>query len=307
MHLWRLSSSSSARIAHGLSEDREAKDGATFVSVVAMLLTLTLGGLSLFERQEFGTVKVGTLWGSVQETQLDDGINFPVNPFVTWTEYNVQTNVEEFTGRDAFECLSKDDKEFYLEANASWRMVPGSAWWVKQNLKNGDALIRGALRTGPRKATAAYDLMEINENSAKLEELAVKAANDAIRADIIAEYFPNNPEDAIIPYRISKFNFRKPQLPESIQEAITLKFAKQQEAEAMAFVIQKEEQEKRRKKIEAEGIKEFQETVTEGISDKLLYWKYIEAMRELAGSDNTTFVFAPDGRENPFQIMVPAK
>lgn len=296
-----------ASIVRGLAYDDDVHFGAGAIRGVALIAVLLFGSLSLFERQEFGTVKVGTLWGDVQDTQLNNGINFPVNPFVSWTEYNVQLHTQEFTGNDAFECLSKDDKEFFIEANASHRMVPESAWWVKENLKDVESLVRGAIRTGPRKATAVFDLMAMNENTAELEKLAVKAANDAIRENMIETYFRENPEDVVIPYVVTKYDFRKPELPQSIQEAITLKFAKQQEAEAMQFVLDKERKEAERKEIEAQGIADFQRIVTEGINERLLYWRYIEVMRELAGSENTTFIFAPDGRDNPFQILVPTK
>jgi regulator of protease activity HflC (stomatin/prohibitin superfamily) len=120
-------------------------------------------------------------------------------------------------------------------------------------------------------------------------------------------YFtPDTPlADIVIPFLVTKVDFRKPELPKSIQQAITEKFAKQQESEAMAFVIAKERQEAERKSIEAQGIADFQRIVTEGINENLLYWRYIEVMRELAGSNNTTYIFAPDGRENPFMTTLP--
>ena len=58
----------------------------------------------------------------------------------------------------------------------------------------------------------------------------------------------------------------------------------------MSFRLQKEKQEADRKRIEAEGIRDFQRTVTAGISDQLLVWKGIEATEKLAGSNNTKIV-----------------
>ena len=58
----------------------------------------------------------------------------------------------------------------------------------------------------------------------------------------------------------------------------------------MEFVLQRERQEAERKRVEAQGIKDFQNIVTEGISEKLLEWKGIEATVELARSTNSKVV-----------------
>jgi len=58
----------------------------------------------------------------------------------------------------------------------------------------------------------------------------------------------------------------------------------------MEFVLQKERQEAERKRVEASGIKDFQDIVTQGISEKLLEWKGIEATVELARSSNSKVI-----------------
>ena len=71
------------------------------------------------------------------------------------------------------------------------------------------------------------------------------------------------------------------QLPETLKHAIEAKQQAQQEAQRMEFVLQREKQEAERKRVEAAGIKDFQDIVSQGISDKLLEWKGIEATIEL--------------------------
>jgi regulator of protease activity HflC (stomatin/prohibitin superfamily) len=58
----------------------------------------------------------------------------------------------------------------------------------------------------------------------------------------------------------------------------------------MSFKLQKEKQEADRKRIEAQGIRDFQQTVSQGISQQLLEWKGIEATENLAKSTNTKIV-----------------
>ena len=58
----------------------------------------------------------------------------------------------------------------------------------------------------------------------------------------------------------------------------------------MKFVLQKEQQEAERKRIEAQGVADFQRIVAQGISPQLLEWKGIEATEKLAVSSNSKIV-----------------
>lgn len=80
------------------------------------------------------------------------------------------------------------------------------------------------------------------------------------------------------------------QLPETLKHAIEAKQQAQQEAQRMEFVLQREKQEAERKRVEATGIKDFQDIVSQGISDKLLEWKGIEATMELVKSQNAKVI-----------------
>ena len=70
--------------------------------------------------------------------------------------------------------------------------------------------------------------------------------------------------------------------PETLKRAIEAKQQAEQEAPAMTFRLQKERQEAERKRIEAQGIKDFQDIVRKGIDEQLLVWKGIEATEALA-------------------------
>jgi len=79
-------------------------------------------------------------------------------------------------------------------------------------------------------------------------------------------------------------------LPAKITAAIEDKLSADQESQRMTFVLTKEKQEAERKRIEAQGVADFQKIVTDGISDKLLQWKGIEATQDLAKSQNAKIV-----------------
>ena len=73
----------------------------------------------------------------------------------------------------------------------------------------------------------------------------------------------------------------------------------------MAFVLQKEKQEADRKRIEAQGIRDFQQTVSQGISQQLLEWKGIEATERLATSTNSKVVLIGNTKNGLPLILEP--
>lgn len=79
-------------------------------------------------------------------------------------------------------------------------------------------------------------------------------------------------------------------LPEQIDRAIQNKLVVEQQAQEYDFRLARERKEKERKRIEAEGIRAFQDIVAEGISDRYLRWKGIDATLELAKSENAKVV-----------------
>ena len=90
---------------------------------------------------------------------------------------------------------------------------------------------------------------------------------------------------------------RQIQLPARLTQSIEEKLQAEQESQRMSFVLQKEKQEAERKRIEAKGIADFQEIVSQGINNNLLRWKGIEATEKLANSQNSKVVVIGSGKD----------
>ena len=73
----------------------------------------------------------------------------------------------------------------------------------------------------------------------------------------------------------------------------------------MNFVLQKEKQEAERKRIEAQGIRDFQQTISQGLSQQLLQWKGIEATERLATSANAKVIMIGSPRTGLPLILEP--
>jgi len=87
---------------------------------------------------------------------------------------------------------------------------------------------------------------------------------------------------------------RNVQLPQLLTTAIQEKLQAEQQAQRMRFVLDRERQEAERKRVEGQGIADFQTIVARGISPELLKWKAIEVAHELSKSPNTKVVILGD-------------
>ena len=132
------------------------------------------------------------------------------------------------------------------------------------------------IRSAIREVTASYEAKSL-----------YSAEREKIAQEIFTLCHKLTTERGII---VEQVLLRKIGLPAVVANAIQEKLRREQEAEQMKFVLQKEQQEAERKRIEAQGVADFQRIVAQGISPQLLEWKGIEATEKLALSPNTKIV-----------------
>ncbi len=140
-----------------------------------------------------------------------------------------------------------------------------------------------SVRSVSREVIAKYLPEEIN--TSKREKIQDEI-QDRLREKLAANFIQLN--DVLI---------RNIRLPQTLEAAIERKLQQEQESLEYEFRLEKESKEAQRKRIEAEGIRDFQDIVSEGISDELLRWKGIEATQNLAESPNTKVVVVGGGED----------
>ena len=138
-----------------------------------------------------------------------------------------------------------------------------------------------------REAESKSDTVAVAGQPRKSRHNAVGAEREQIRYDLIETLNATLAGRGIV---VEDVPMRAIVLPAKLTESIERKLQMEQESQRMDFVLQKEQQEAKRKSIEAQGIADFQRIVSNGIDDKLLRWKGIEATVELAKSDNAKVV-----------------
>ncbi len=105
--------------------------------------------------------------------------------------------------------------------------------------------------------------------------------------------------------KVDDLQIRSVTLPAAVREAIERKLAAEQHAQEYSFILQSEEKEAQRKRIEAAGIRDFQAIVSSGISDQYLRWKGIDATLQLAQSNNSKVVVIGAGADGLPIILNP--
>lgn len=220
-----------------------------------------------------GHVGVKDLFGRVSSDVLLPGVRFVI-PFTRVIKMSVKTQELKETA----EVPSKEGLIMDLEGSLLFRLDPSKADDIYRTIGPNyqETAVHPQIRSAIREVTASYEAKvlysaERERISQETLELFRKMAKDR---GIIAE--------AVL--------LRKIGLPEIVANAIQEKLRREQEAEQMKFVLQKESQEAERKRIEARGIADFQQIVASGISDALLEWKGIEATEKLALSQNSKVV-----------------
>jgi regulator of protease activity HflC (stomatin/prohibitin superfamily) len=248
-------------------------------TVVGGLGLLVLGGLGFVIAMSStscvhtGHVGVVSVFGRVTGRTLGEGIHL-INPAARVTELSIKT--QEIKERAS--VPSKEGLIMGVEASILYHLDPVQAATVYQKVGANyvDVLLVPTFRSGIRAITAA-------NSAASLYSDARESIARSIMDDVARQVSPRG----IV---VENVLLRDLQLPDTLKHAIEAKQQAQQEAQRMEFVLQREKQEAERKRVEASGIKDFQDIVSQGISEKLLEWKGIEATIELVKSQNSKVI-----------------
>jgi regulator of protease activity HflC (stomatin/prohibitin superfamily) len=220
-----------------------------------------------------GHVGVKDFFGFVSPTTLSPGLRIVV-PFTRVVNMSIQT--QEFM--EVADTPSKEGLIINLDVSLLYRLDPNKAVDIYKTVGSNykDIVVQPQLRSAIREVTASYEAKAM-----------YSVERERIANEIMSLYVKLTKDRGIITDQVL---LRKIGLPNTLAAAIQEKLKREQESEQMKFVLQKEQQEAERKRIEAQGIADFQKIVSLGISPMLLEWKGIEATEKLASSPNTKIV-----------------
>lgn len=220
-----------------------------------------------------GHVGVLTLFGRVTGEAIPEGMHF-VNPFKVNNTMSVRT--QEI--KEQASVPSNEGLIITMDTSLLFHLNAGNAADVYQKVgpRYADVVVEPNLRAAIREVTASHSANALY--SGEREKVAAQI-NEQLTREL--------GKRGIV---VENILLRDIQLPMALKQSIETKQQAEQESLAMSFRLQKEKQEAERKRIEAAGIRDFQQIVAQGISTQLLEWKGIEATETLAKSPNTKVV-----------------
>jgi regulator of protease activity HflC (stomatin/prohibitin superfamily) len=241
---------------------------------------------SSFIQIDAGQIGVTKLFGKVQPNVLSSGLHM-INPLYEVERMDVRTQNYTMSGihdegtkngDDAIRVLTADGLEVTIDLTVLYRVLPAEApRIVKETGTDYETkIVRPIARTRIRDNAVYYDAVALF--STKRDEFQSRIfkgiENDFRLRGLLLE----------------NLLVRNITLPAAVKGTIEQKIQAEQESQKMQFVLAKERQEADRKRVEAQGIADYQHIISESLTDKQLQYEQIKAMKELAQSSNAKII-----------------
>lgn len=240
---------------------------------------------------EAGEVGVKKLFGKVQNDVLSSGLHF-INPLLKVEKMDIRTQNYTMSGvhdegakstDDAIRALTADGLEVVIDLTVLYRVLPTDAPRIvrESGLNYTDKIVRPLTRTKIRDNTVYYEAVSLYSSK-----------RDEFQSRIFKSIETDFKSRGLV---LEQLLVRNITLPQMVKTAIEQKITAEQDAQKMEFVLQKEKQEAERKRVEAQGISDYQRIINESLTERQLQYEQIKAMKELAGSSNAKMVIMGKG------------
>ncbi|HLP05791.1 MAG TPA: prohibitin family protein [Paludibacter sp.] len=265
------------------------KPYSNIVKIIGIALVLAAAILSSVVQVEPGEIGVKKLFGKVEDDVLESGLNV-INPLMDVVTFDVRTqnytmsgiqNEGEKSGDDAIRVLSADGLEVVIDLTVLYKVVPTEAPRILKEIGTDykNTIVRPICRTKIRDNAVYYDAVALYSTK-----------RDEFQARIFSTIEKDFKSRGLV---LEQLLVRNITLPESVKQTIESKINAEQEAQKMTFVLQKEKQEAERKRVEAQGIADYQKIISTGLSDKQLQYEMIKA---ISTSPNAKLIIMGNGK-----------
>ena len=247
---------------------------------------------SSIKQIDAGQIGVQSLFGKVQDDILSSGLNF-VNPLMDIKSIDVRTqnytmsgvhNEGDVAGDDAIRVLTADGLEVVIDLTVLYRVQANQAPKIIREIgydfKN--IVVRPITRTKIRDNAVYYTAVDL---------YSIK--RDEFQTRIFKTIEENLKSRGLV---LEQLLVRNISLPASVKGSIEEKIKAEQDAQKMQYVLQKEKQEAERKRVEAQGIADYQRIISMGLGDKQLQYEQIQAMKGLMTSPNAKVIIMGGGK-----------
>jgi regulator of protease activity HflC (stomatin/prohibitin superfamily) len=259
---------------------------------IVVLLFILLGSSGACVKQiDAGEIGVKKLFGSIQNDVLNSGLHF-INPLLDVTRLDVKTQNYTMSGvhdegnkagDDAIRVLTSDGLEVTIDLTVLYRVVAADAPRLLRETGDDyrDKIVRPITRTKIRDNAVYYQAVDLfGSKRDEFQQRIYKSIEDDFKKRGLM---------------LEQLLVRNITLPNSVKASIESKINAEQDAKKMEFVLLKEKQEAERKRVEAQGIADYQKIINTGLTDQQLQYEQIKAMKELALSANAKVIVMGKG------------
>ncbi|HDR68370.1 MAG TPA: prohibitin family protein [Bacteroidaceae bacterium] len=197
----------------------------------------------------------------------------------------IRYDVREKKSEETMDVLDKGGLSINVDITVIFNPLHSRIGHLHENIGEDyvSVMVIPNVRSSVRAVTGRYSAEEIySTKRAEVEKAIIEETRKALLAKNIEM------KDLLI---------RAIALPEKIKAAIETKLQQQQEALAYQFRLEREESEATRKRIEAQGIADYNRIISASLTDRILRQKGIDATIELANSQNAKIVVIGSGDE----------
>ena len=258
------------------------------LALVFILLGISSACIKQIDAGEIGVKK---LFGSIQNDVLGSGLHF-INPLLDVTKLDVKTQNYTMSGvndegnkagDDAIRVLTSDGLEVTIDLTVLYRVVGVDAPKLLRETGDDyrDKIVRPITRTKIRDNAVYYQAVDLfGSKRDEFQQRIYKSIEDDFRKRGLM---------------LEQLLVRNITLPNSVKASIESKINAEQDAKKMEFVLLKEKQEAERKRVEAQGIADYQKIINTGLTDQQLQYEQIKAMKEIALSANAKVIVMGKG------------
>ncbi|MBR2649552.1 MAG: prohibitin family protein [Sediminibacterium sp.] len=264
------------------------KKGLRFFGLAVVVLGVLT---SCIKQIDAGQIGVQSLFGKVSDNILTSGLN-TVNPLVDIKKVDIKTQNYTMSGvhdegdkegDDAIRVLTADGLEVIIDLTVLYRVLSNEAPRIMREtgLDYRDKIVRPLTRTKIRDNAVYYTAIDLYSTK-----------RDQFQTRIFKSIEEDFKKRGLV---LEQLLVRNITLPNNVKTSIEEKIKAEQEAQKMEFVLQKEKQEAERKRVEAQGIADYQRIISAGLSDKQLQYENIQVMKGLVTSPNSKVIVMGKG------------
>jgi regulator of protease activity HflC (stomatin/prohibitin superfamily) len=275
--------------------DIQYKKNGTYIEIGGILVLLI--GLAFFSIKQIepGMVGVQKLFGRVNDKILVSGLNL-INPLAQVEVYDIRTqnytmssvqDEGDKVGDDAIHVLSADGLEVIVDLTVLYKVVPSEAPRILKEIGSDyrNTIVRPICRTKIRDNAVYYDAVALYSTK-----------RDEFQGKIFSSIEKDFKSRGLV---LEQLLVRNLTLPQSVKASIESKINAEQDAQKMTFVLQKEKQEAERKRVEAQGIADYQKILSTGLSEKQLQYEMIKA---ISTSPNAKLIIMGNNKGMPIML-----